>query len=81
MSHYYSEGNLIVRTDPYDDLVFECVKGCVKGCVNEVEVEVEESNLWKGKVVKGLNNERNLTKENFPSLGGGNLFFSKLIID
>ena len=69
MSQYYSEGNLIVRTDPYDDLVFECVKDCV----NEVEVEVEvevESNLWKGKVVKGFNEERNLTKENFPSIGG-----------
>ena len=66
MSHYYSEGNLIVRTDPYDDLMLECVKGCV----NEVEVEVKvESNLWKGKVVKEFNDERNLTKENFPSLG------------
>jgi len=71
MSHYYSEGNLIVRTDPYDDLVHECIKGCVKGFVNEVEVEVEvESNLWKEKVVKRFNEERNLTKENFPSLGG-----------
>ena len=71
MSHYYSEGNLIVRTDPYDDLVLECIKGCVKEWVNEVDVEVKvESNHWKEKVVKGFNDERNLTKENFPSLGG-----------
>jgi hypothetical protein len=74
MSHYYSEGNLIVRTDPYDDLVHECVKSCVNE-VKEVEVKVEvtevkvESNLWKEKVVKEFNNEQNLTKENFPSLG------------
>ena len=75
MSHYYSEGNLIVRTDPYDDLVHECVKSCVNEVkeveVKEVEVKVEvkvESNLWKEKVVKTFNNERNLTKENFPSL-------------
>ena len=71
MSHYYSEGNLIVRTDPYDDLVHECVKSCVNEVkeVKEVEVKVE-SNLWKEKVVKEFNNEQNLTKENFPSLGG-----------
>ena len=70
MSHYYSEGNLIVRTDPYDDLVHECVKSCVNEVkeVKEVEVKVE-SNLWKEKVVKEFNNEQNLTKENFPSLG------------
>ena len=76
MSHYYSEGNLIVRTDPYDDLVLECVKGCVNEVEVEVKVEVKvevevevESNLWKEKVVKRFNDERNLTKENFPSLG------------
>jgi len=69
---YYSEGNLVVRTDSYDDLekaIFNDI-GRVKAeeVKNKEEEEEEELYLWKGKVARGLNNEKNLTKENFPSL-------------
>jgi hypothetical protein len=49
---------------------YECVQGCVKKVkkIEKVKVKKVESNLWKEKVVKGFNDETNLSKENFPSL-------------
>jgi hypothetical protein len=68
MSQYYSEGNLIVRTDIYDDIELEMFSTIVKEKEKVLKEQEEELFLWKNKVSGRLNSEKNLTKENFPEL-------------
>ena len=71
MSQYYSEGNLIVRTDSFDLLVESVVEDILnekEKVLKEKEEQEEQLSLWKDKVAQRLNSEKNLTKENFPEL-------------
>ena len=58
MPDFYSEGNLIVRTDSYE-------QGPPSPKKN---VPQKETNLWKNKVKDEKNNKQNLTIDNFPTL-------------
>ena len=66
MSQYYSEGNLIVRSDSFELLVDSVVKDILNETDNYLKEQENQLYLWKDKVTHKLNSEKNLTKENFP---------------
>ena len=57
MPSYYSSGNLIVRTDSYDEIIHK-----------KPEKKEIQLNLWKKKVSNEKNDINNLKKVNFPEL-------------
>lgn len=68
MFKFYETGNLIVRTDSFDSLVdnvYSDIKKQKEGIAIDKTINLS---LWKQKVDNLLNHEKNLTKENFPSL-------------
>ena len=65
MFKFYESGNLIVRTDSFDSLVDTVYSDIKKQKKSD---EKRELSLWKQKVGNSQNDEKNLTKENFPSL-------------
>lgn len=72
MFKFYETGNLIVRTDSFDSLV-DNVYSDIKKHKEETKKQKKseqkrENSLWKQKVDNSLNDEKNLTKDNFPSL-------------
>ena len=73
MFKFYESGNLIVRTDSFDSLV-DTVYSDIKKHKEETKnykrntKTKSELSLWKRKVDNSLNDEKNLMKENFPSL-------------
>jgi len=73
MFKFYETGNLIVRTDSFDSLVDNVYSDTKKHKENLIKLqsrleEKRELSLWKQKVDNSLNDEKNLTKDNFPSL-------------
>lgn len=68
MFKFYESGNLIVRTDSFDSLVDNVYSDIKKHKQEKKSDEKRELSLWKQKVDNSLNNEKNLTKKNFPSL-------------
>ena len=68
MFKFYESGNLIVRTDSFDSLVDNVYSDTKKHKEKMRLEEKRELSLWKQKVDNSLNDEKNLTKENFPSL-------------
>ena len=68
MFKFYETGNLIVRTDSFDSLVDNVYSDTKKHKEKMRLEEKRELSLWKQKVDNSLNDEKNLTKENFPSL-------------
>tara|TARA_Y100001958_G_scaffold42126_1_gene27928 strand:- start:366 stop:593 length:228 start_codon:yes stop_codon:yes gene_type:complete len=73
MFKFYESGNLIVRTDSFDSLVDNVYSDIKKQKENLIKRQsrLEETinlSLWKQKVDNSLNDEKNLTKDNFPSL-------------
>ena len=72
MFKFYESGNLIVRTDSFDslvDTVYSDIKKHKKELIKKKNSdEKRELSLWKQKVGNSQNDEKNLTKENFPSL-------------
>ena len=73
MFKFYESGNLIVRTDSFDslvDTVYSDIKKHKKELIKEQKQsdEKRELSLWKQKVGNSQNDEKNLTKDNFPSL-------------
>ena len=68
MFKFYETGNLIVRSDSFDSLV-DTIYSDIKKHKEEMKSEEKrELSLWKQKVDNSLNDEKNLMKENFPSL-------------
>ncbi len=73
MFKFYESGNLIVRTDSFDslvDTVYSDIKKHKENLIKQ-QLRLEETinpSLWKQKVGNSQNDEKNLTKENFPSL-------------
>ena len=65
MFKFYESGNLIVRTDSFDSLVDNVYSDIKKQKKSDKKRELS---LWKQKVGNSQNDEKNLTKENFPSL-------------
>ena len=68
MFKFYETGNLIVRSDSFDSLVDTMYSDIIKHKEEMKSEEKRELSLWKQKVDNSLNDEKNLTKENFPSL-------------
>ena len=73
MFKFYESGNLIVRTDSFDSFVDNVYSDIKKHKENLIKRQsrLEETinlSLWKQKVDNSLNDEKNLMKENFPSL-------------
>lgn len=68
MFKFYETGNLIVRSDSFDSLVDTMYSDIIKHKEKMRLEEKRELSLWKQKVDNSLNDEKNLTKENFPSL-------------
>ena len=73
MFKFYETGNLIVRTDSFDSLVDNVYSDIKKQKENLIKrqsrlEEKRELSLWKQKVDNSLNDEKNLTKDNFPNL-------------
>lgn len=73
MFKFYETGNLIVRSDSFDSLV-DTMYSDIKKHKEEMNSEekrldqTKKPSLWKQKVDNSLNDEKNLTEENFPSL-------------
>lgn len=68
MFKFYESGNLIVRTDSFDSSVDNVYSDIKKHKQEKKSYEKRESSLWKHKVDNSLNDEKNLTEDNFPSL-------------
>jgi hypothetical protein len=73
MFKFYESGNLIVRTDSFDSLVdnvYSDIKKQKENLIKRQSILEETINLslWKQKVGNSQNDEKNLTKDNFPSL-------------